>query len=234
MRAIKYPVRINLIPLIDHVNVACGFHVGDLLIMQQTVLTCKKITSPQREIKMTPEELTAAVRYQVGDLEAFWDTEGMPLHHVKHHRTLYIMMYRNKNICRAVYQEEVAKELGLPFTAEIYSDVKYNADKTLVIDRQKKLWQPNDIKKHVRAQIENASVTAVTGEEFQLPLGDYPISLCCHSDSPGAVAIVTAAREIVDEFNTKYFLKSTPAFSQNQSGLGLIHFSFTTHAFSTA
>jgi len=64
------------------------------------------------------------------------------------------MMYRDKDVCRAVYQgvpkdmrvfglagtyhEEVAKELGLPFTAELYGDVKYNSDKTLVIDRKKK------------------------------------------------------------------------------------------------
>jgi UPF0271 protein len=48
----------------------------------------------------------------------------------------------------------------------------------------------------------------VTGEELELPLGDYQVSLCCHSDSPGAVEIVTAARQIVDEFNSKNFPKS--------------------------
>ena len=63
-------------------------------------------------------------------------------------------MYRDKEVCKAVYagvpkgtrvfglagtfHEEVAKELGLPFTAEIYGDVKYNSDRTLVIDRKKK------------------------------------------------------------------------------------------------
>jgi len=46
-------------------------------------------------------------------------------------------------------------------------------------------------------------VEAVTGEVVELPLGDHEVSLCCHSDSPGAVSIVTAARQIVDEFNKK-------------------------------
>lgn len=103
---------------------------------------------------MAPEELTAAVRYQIGALKAFLDAEDMPLHHVKPHGILYGMMYRDKEVCRAVYagvppgttvfglagtiHEEVAKELGLPFVAELYGDVKYNADKTLVIDRKKK------------------------------------------------------------------------------------------------
>lgn len=136
--------------------------------MHQTVLACKKHKIAvgahpglpdiqgfgRREIKMSPEELTAAVRYQVGALKAFLDVEGMPLHHVKPHGVLYGMMYRDKDVCRAVYagvppgttvfglagtlHEEVAREMGLPFVAELYGDVKYNKDKTLVIDRKKK------------------------------------------------------------------------------------------------
>lgn len=103
---------------------------------------------------MSPEELTAMTRYQVGALKAFLDAEGMSLHHVKPHGVLYGMMYRDKDVCRAVYEgvpkglkvfglagtfhEEVAKELGLPFVAELYGDVKYSKDGTLVIDRKKK------------------------------------------------------------------------------------------------
>jgi len=94
------------------------------------------------------------VRYQVGALKAFLDAEGMELHHVKPHGILYGMMYKDRETCKAVYEgvpkgvpvfglagtlhEEVAKELGLPFVAELYGDVKYNADGTLVIDRKKK------------------------------------------------------------------------------------------------
>jgi len=87
-------------------------------------------------MKLSPDELTAMVRYQVGALKAFLDAEDVPLHHVKPHGVLYAMMYRDKEVCRAVYQgvpkgvpvfglagtlhEEVAKELGLPFVAELY------------------------------------------------------------------------------------------------------------------
>ena len=53
----------------------------------------------------------------------------------------------------------------------------------------------------MRSQVENATVISVNGEEVQLPVGDYQVSLCCQSDAPGAVDIVKAAREIVDEFN---------------------------------
>jgi lactam utilization protein B len=66
-------------------------------------------------------------------------------------------------------------------------------------------WHPEETKKHVRSQVENATVTAVNGEELRLPIGDHQVSLCCHSDSPGAVDIVKAAREIVDQFNNSHF-----------------------------
>lgn len=144
----------QLMPLIDHANIACGFHAGDPLIMQNTVRACKQHNIHigahpglpdiqgfgRREIKFDPEELTAMVRYQVGALQAFLNTEDVPLHHVKPHGVLYGMMYRDKEVCRAVYEgvpkgmrvfglagtahEDVAREMGLPFTAELYGDVK--------------------------------------------------------------------------------------------------------------
>ena len=60
----------------------------------------------------------------------------------------------------------------------------------------------------MKSQVENATVTVVTGEEVELPIGDHKVSLCCHSDSPGAVEIVKAAREIVDQFNSQNFPKA--------------------------
>lgn len=144
----------QLIPLIDHANIACGFHAGDPLIMQKTVRACKQHNIHigahpglpdiqgfgRREMAFDPEELTALVRYQVGALKGFLDAEDVPLHHVKPHGVLYGMMYRDEAVCRAVYagvpqgmrvfglagtlHESVAGEMGLPFTAELYGDVK--------------------------------------------------------------------------------------------------------------
>lgn len=136
--------------------------------MSQTVQTCKAHNIAigahpglpdiqgfgRREIKMSPEELTAMVRYQVGALKGFLDAADVPLHHVKPHGVLYGMMYKDVEVCRAVYagvprgipvfglagtfHEEVAREMGLPFVAELYGDVKYSEDAKLVIDRKKK------------------------------------------------------------------------------------------------
>lgn len=177
----------------------------------------------RREMKLDPEEHTANVIYQVGALKGFLDAEGLDLHHVKPHGILYGMMCRDVEVCRAVmrgvaafstsgkpmkvfglagtFQEQVAKELGLDFVAEFYGDVKYRKDGSLVVDRKKKPWAIDDVKRHVRQQIAESTVTAVTGEVVTLPTAGYPVSVCCHSDSPGCVDIVTATRQVVDEQN---------------------------------
>ncbi|XHG07343.1 hypothetical protein AWENTII_010495 [Aspergillus wentii] len=73
----------------------------------------------------------------------------------------------------------------------------------LVIDRKKKPWDPKDVEKHVRQQIEDQSVTAVDGTVVPLPVKNYPVSICCHSDSPGCLDIIKTTRKVVDEFNQK-------------------------------
>jgi len=70
-----------------------------------------------------------------------------------------------------------------------------------VIDSYARAWTLDETKKHITSQLENSTVTSVTGENVDLPFKDHPVTLCCHSDSPSAVQIVTTARHIVDDFN---------------------------------
>lgn len=174
----------------------------------------------RREMKLSPEELTAMTIYQVGALRGFLDREGVPLHHVKPHGTLYGMMCRDYEVAKAVMQgipkgipvfglagtnmEKAANDLGINFWAELYGDVKYRSDGSLVIDRKKKPWATEDVEKHVSQQVGSQSVTAVDGTTVPLPLKEYPISICCHSDSPGCVEIIGKTREVVDRFNKEH------------------------------
>lgn len=204
---------------------------GDPLTMDETVALCKahgvKIGAHpglpdvqgfgRREMKLSPEEHTANVVYQIGALKAFLDRHGVEMHHVKPHGVLYGMMVRDIEVARAVWaavpkgmrvfglpgthMETAAKEAGLQFWAEYFADVNYRADGTLIVDRKKKPWKIEDVKKHVRKQLQESKVIAITGEEAYLPVADHPITICCHSDSPGCIEIVTATREVVDAFN---------------------------------
>ncbi|KAJ9663200.1 hypothetical protein H2198_000961 [Neophaeococcomyces mojaviensis] len=224
----------EILPLIDHANIACGFHAGDPVIMANTVRNCKKYKISagahpgyqdvqgfgRREIVMTPEELTAMVTYQVGALKGFLDQEGVPLHHVKPHGKLYGVCCRDYEVAKAVMlgipkgvpvfglagtnMEKAANDLGIPFVAELYADVKYSSDGMLVIDRVKKPWKTEDVRAHISQQLNSQSVTATDGSTVKLPLKDYPISICCHSDSPGCLEIINTTKEVIDEFNKKH------------------------------
>ena len=85
-------------------------------------------------------------------------------------------------------------------------------------------WTREKVLKHVRQQLFESSVTAVTGEVLPINLKDHDVSIGCHSDSPGwyvarplsvlstnideflhSVEIVKATREVVDQFNSKFF-----------------------------
>ena len=107
----------------------------------------------RREMKLSPDELTAMTIYQVGALKGFLDREELPLHHVKPHGVLYGMMCRDYEVAKAVMlgiprgipvfglagtnMEKAACDLGLEFWAEMYGDVKYDQAGMLVIDRKK-------------------------------------------------------------------------------------------------
>jgi lactam utilization protein B len=141
---------------------------GDPLVMMETVKRCKEynirvgahpglpdlLGFGRGEIKLSPEELEANTRYQVGVLKGFLDHDGVPLHHVKPHGILYGMICRDYEAAEAVMlgmpkgvpvfglagtnMEKAANDLGIPFWAEMYGDVKYSPDAMLVIDRGKK------------------------------------------------------------------------------------------------
>lgn len=207
---------------------------GDPVIMAETVRKCKELgvkcgAHPgypdvqgfgRREIHMEAEELTAMIVYQVGALKGFLDREGVPLHHVKPHGKLYGVMCRDYDVARAVVagvppgvplfglpgtaMEKAANDLGVPFVAELYADVKYSSDGMLVIDRKKKPWKKEDVRAHIGQQLNSQSVTATDGSTVKLPLKDYPVSICCHSDSPGCMEIITTTKDVIDEFNRKH------------------------------
>ena len=60
------------------------------------------------------------------------------------------------------------------------------------------------MEEHVTQQLTTKSVTAVDGSNVLLPIKDYPISVCCHSDSPGCVGIIKTTRAVCDKFNMEH------------------------------
>ncbi len=93
----------QVIPLVTSVNVACGMHAGDPVVMRRTVKFAAEAgvaigAHPgypdlqgfgRRDLALSPDEAYAFVLYQVGALAGFCRAEGAHLAHVKPHGQLY-------------------------------------------------------------------------------------------------------------------------------------------------
>ena len=93
----------QVIPLVTSVNVACGMHAGDPVVMRRTVKFAAEAgvaigAHPgypdlqgfgRRDLALPPDEAYAFVLYQVGALAGFCRAEGVKLAHVKPHGQLY-------------------------------------------------------------------------------------------------------------------------------------------------
>ncbi len=106
----------DILPYVSSVNIACGWHAGDPLVMDRTV----KLAAEQgvgigahpgfpdlmgfgrRCMAVTPKEARNYVLYQVGAMSAFCAAHGTKLQHVKVHGALYNMAARDYHLARAM------------------------------------------------------------------------------------------------------------------------------------
>ena len=93
----------EVIKHISSANIACGFHAGDPMVMEKTVMLAKEnhvapgahpgfpdlMGFGRRTLEATRHEITNYIIYQVGALMAFCKACGLKLQHVKTHGKLY-------------------------------------------------------------------------------------------------------------------------------------------------
>ncbi|KAB3532759.1 LamB/YcsF family protein [Alkaliphilus pronyensis] len=106
----------DIINYVSSVNIACGFHAGDPVIMDKTVkLALEKgvaigahpafpdlLGFGRRNMIVSSDEAKAYVIYQVGALKAFVEANGGELNHVKPHGALYNMAASDYKLARAI------------------------------------------------------------------------------------------------------------------------------------
>jgi UPF0271 protein len=118
---------LELLPLLTSVNVACGFHAGDPVVMDRTVARAVAAglavgAHPgyfdlrgfgRRALAAEPEEVEQDVLYQVGALMAFVRAHGSRLRHVKPHGALYNQAASDPSLARAVARGVSRADAGL-------------------------------------------------------------------------------------------------------------------------
>ena len=119
----------EVIAHVSSVNVACGYHAGDPLVMEKTVAAAKAagvavgahpgfpdlMGFGRRNMVVSSKEVKAYVKYQLGALMAFAAAEGIRLQHCKPHGALYNMAGKDMDLALAIAEAiaEVDKNIIL-------------------------------------------------------------------------------------------------------------------------
>lgn len=109
----------DIIPLVSSVNVACGMHAGDPVVLSETLRLVKENKHValgahpgypdlqgfgRRFMSMTPAEIESYVLYQLSAIEGMARVEGLELNHVKPHGALYNATFEDDEIAHVIAQ----------------------------------------------------------------------------------------------------------------------------------
>lgn len=120
----QMPVDNDIMQYIDQANIACGFHAGDPVVMQQALNHAKQAgvqvgahpSYPdlqgfgRRSMAVPPKEMKAIIQYQVAALAGLASCQGIELDYVKPHGALYNDLMKNAELRLAVM--EAVAEIG--------------------------------------------------------------------------------------------------------------------------
>ncbi len=171
----------------------------------------------RRAIPFAPDEVEAMVRYQIGALEAFCRAEGIEMQHVKPHGALYNSAADDPELAGAIARAVAgfstdlslfglassaamagaAADAGLRFVPEAFADRRYLADGSL-----QPRDEPGSVIEGRGPAAAQAVGIAVDGRVTSVDGSSIAVvaeSICCHGDTPGAVAIASAVRRALDD-----------------------------------
>ncbi len=213
-----------LLPLVDTVNVACGFHAGDPSGIRETVAKAAAagvtvgahpgLPDPvgfgRREMRLFPDEVRDLVRYQVGALVAFLDAEGMVLDHIKAHGSLYGMVARDAAMMDALC--DVAVQYAVPvygLAGTVHEQVAAARGVPFVAEFYVDLGYGSDGGLLITRR-PHATPAGVAADRARLALtrgvtlagtGEELAvrfdSICVHSDTPTAPDVARAVRDVL-------------------------------------
>lgn len=121
----------EVIAHISSANIACGFHAGDPLVMDRTIIEAKNagvavgahpgfpdlMGFGRRNMACSPKEAKAYVKYQLGALMAFTKANGVKLQHCKPHGALYNMAAKDMDLALAMAEAVAEVDPSIIFLA---------------------------------------------------------------------------------------------------------------------
>ena len=147
----KNNIETDLLDYVSTVNISCGFHAGDPLLIKEYLLKCKEknITIGAhigfndiqglgyRPMDLKPEEIEAIVLYQTGALLSFAKAYGLVIDHVRPHGAMYKEASENYDFALAIVKAVQKIDKWLAFTGvdnEILD--RLSAETGVVVNRE--------------------------------------------------------------------------------------------------
>lgn len=168
----------------------------------------------RRRIDVTAEELYNDVVYQLGALEAFTKVEKVTMTHVCVHGVMDPMVSNEEIYCDAFLKAikdynkdlvivaesksllyERGKSEGLKLAAVAYPDLRYDDDGNIMIERDKKPMDPQEVARQAISIVKENKLLTVGGKEFEVKAD----VLGFHGDQDNIVEILTTVRKALVE-----------------------------------
>lgn len=204
--------------LADVLSIACGGHAGDERSMTRVVAFCAARERPRigahpsypdranfgrQSIQLEHRALIASVRDQCAALAKIAAAHGRRVEYVKPHGALYHDAAKNLYIAIAVISG-ARDALGGDFTVigpshdcKLFNPAKVSGLKTLVEGFADRATRPDGSlvpRSEPNALITDPAAAASRARELMTDVG----TICVHGDTPGALPIAQAVREVLD------------------------------------
>lgn len=222
-----------VMPHIDMANIACGFHASDPQVMNETIKLAIQHDVQigahpsypdlqgfgRRSIKLTPDEITNMLIYQIGAIKGLCDSHNKDLSYVKPHGALYNDMLSDLVIFEAVVDAvasfglplmtlavadtqpylDIADRYDLPLLFEAFADRSYQGNGFLAprsIDNSV-LTDPEAILNQVLQIARYGKVRTLDGFTIALEAD----TICVHGDNQQGINIIKEIRLMLDREN---------------------------------
>lgn len=215
----------ELLDYVSSVNISCGFHAGDPLLIREFLLKCKEknITIGAhigfndiaglgyRQIELNSEEIEAIVIYQIGALASFAKSYGLTIDIVRPHGAMYKLASENYEFSLAIAQAIKKFDKWLVFTCLDNEILQKVSDETnIVINRELFVdkyytqdFKPNwEEKKYINEEDAlNRIRTVMYSSQIKLGNGVFmPVqadTLHFDTKNPNALSLLKKANEII-------------------------------------
>ena len=215
----------ELLDYVSSVNISCGFHAGDPLLIREFLLKCKEknITIGAhigfndiaglgyRQMELNSEEIEAIVIYQIGALASFAKSYGLTIDIVRPHGAMYKLASENYEFSLAIAQAIKKFDKWLVFTCLDNEILQKVSDETnIVINRELFVdkyytqdFKPNwEEKKYINEEDAlNRIRTVMYSSQIKLGNGVFmPVqadTLHFDTKNPNALSLLKKANEII-------------------------------------